>query len=263
MRAADVMRMIATRRTGLTAAAVVTCAAVGLLVAAQVGCLATGVEMEVLTRDPAALLKARPYVGILSTLGIGCWGAATGVGVLGWLALRSGDPHQRELSGALRAFALLSAWLGVDDLAQLHEHAPRLLGVSEAVVYLAYAALAVAWVLWYRRVLLEGAPLPLLIAIAGLGGSVLADEFGNLWFELPLVLEDGFKLVGIANWAAWAGVVVWSELEVVSRVASPAEDPEPIPGASGLAHELPLAGEYRHVLLEGQPARLERLHVDD
>lgn len=50
MRAADVMRMIATRRTGLTAAAVVTCAAVGLLVAAQVGCLATGVEMEVLTR---------------------------------------------------------------------------------------------------------------------------------------------------------------------------------------------------------------------
>ncbi len=263
MRAADVMRTIATRRTGLTSAAVVTCAAVALLVAAQVGCLATGVEMEVLTRDPAALMKARPYVGIFSTLGIGCWGAATGLGVLGWLALRRGDPHQRELSGALRAFALLSAWLGMDDLAQLHEHAPRLLGVSEAVVYLAYAALAIAWVLWYRRVLLECAPLPLLIALAGLGVSVLADEFGNLWFELPLVLEDGSKLLGIANWAAWAGVVVWSELEVVSRLVSPAEDPTPAHGASGLAHELPLAAAYSHALLEKQPQGLERFHVDD
>jgi hypothetical protein len=212
MRAADVTRAIALRRRSFATAAVVTCAAVAVFAAAQIFCLATGVKMEVLTRDPAALLKARPYTGLLSSLGIGCWGAAAGLGVLGWLAFRGGDPHQREVSGALRAFALLSAWLAMDDLAQFHEHARRLLGVSELVVYFAYAALAAAWVVWYRRVLLEHAPLPLLIAFAGFGVSILTDEFGNLWFELPLVLEDGSKLVAIANWAAWGGLVVWSEL---------------------------------------------------
>jgi hypothetical protein len=178
--------------------------------------------MEVLTRDPAFLLKARPYTGVLSSLGIGCWGAATALGALGWVALRGGDPRRRELSGALRGFALLSAWLGLDDLAQLHEHAPVYLGVSEIVVYLVYAALAAAWALRYRRVLLERAPLPLVIAIAGFATSVLADAFGTLWFEPPLVLEDGSKLVAVANWAAWAGIAVWSELAAPTAAVSPA-----------------------------------------
>lgn len=212
MRAADVTTVIALRRRSFATAAGVTCATVAVLAAAEIFCAATGVKMEVLTRDPAALLKVRPYTGLLSSLGIGCWGAAVGLGGLGWLALRGGDPRQRGISGGLRAFALLSAWLAMDDLAQFHEYAPRLLGVSELVVYSAYAALGAAWVVWYRRVLLERAPLPLLIALAGFAVSILADEFGNRWFELPLVLEDGAKLVGIANWAAWGGLVVWSEL---------------------------------------------------
>lgn len=222
MRAADVTRAIAVRRRSFAAAAVVTCTAVAVLAAAQGFCLATGVKMEVLTRDPAFLLKARPYTGVLSSLGIGCWGAAVALGVLGWLALRGGDPRQREISGALRAFALLSAWLGMDDLAQFHEHAPLYLGVSEVVVYLAYAVLAAAWALRYRRVLLDHAPLPLGIAIGGFAVSIFADALGNVWHELPLVVEDGSKLVGIANWAAWAGVVVWNEVAARTAVVASA-----------------------------------------
>lgn len=208
-------------RAGAAAAAAGTLATVLVLSGAQATCLAAGVDAGVLVRDTAAVLEAPFYTGVLSNVGGACWGAATALGILGSVVLRRGDPRQREVSGALRGFALLSAWLGLDDLVQIHEYvAPRLLGIDEQLVYLAYALLVTAWIVRHRRVIVERAPLPLLVAFIGFGGSLLADELGDYVVQVPLVLEDGLKLIGVVNWGVWAGVLLSSEVAALELSAS-------------------------------------------
>lgn len=58
-----------------------------------------------------------------------------------------------------------------------------------------------AWLLLNRRVLLRHAPVILAVALAGFGASVGADLMDRLW-ELPIVFEDGAKVIGICNWVA-------------------------------------------------------------
>jgi hypothetical protein len=172
-----------------------------VLVAAQLVVNAKHVDMGVLTRDVAATANVKWYTGFFSNLGLMIWGAAAALGGFGWWRLR-GHPPTRPLAAALGSYAALSAFLGLDDMAQLHEEViPGHLGISEKYVYVAEALMFLAWLLLNRRVLLRHAPVIVVVALAGFGASVGADLVDNIW-ELPIVFEDGAKLIGICNWAA-------------------------------------------------------------
>jgi len=87
-------------------------------------------------------------------------------------------------------------------MAQLHEEViPWHLGISEKYVYVAEALMFLAFLVLNRAVLLRHAPVILVVALAGFGASVGADLVDNIW-DLPIVLEDGAKLIGICNWVA-------------------------------------------------------------
>lgn len=90
-------------------------------------CIAQGVPFAALTRDPAAHLRVPPYIGLLSEVGCVGWGVAAGFAAFGWAKLRRAPGHE-ELVRLLGRLALLTTFLGLDDLAQLHEEVyPRLL----------------------------------------------------------------------------------------------------------------------------------------
>ena len=178
-----------------------------VLLAAQLVVNAKHVDMGVLTRDVAALAGVKWYTGFFSNLGLMAWGAAAALGGFGWWQLR-GDARTRSLSAALGSYAALSAFLGLDDMAQLHEDViPGHLGIPERYVYVAEAIMFLAFMALNRRVLLRHAPVILVAALAGFGASVGADLMDNIW-SLPIVIEDGAKLIGICNWVAMGAVLL-------------------------------------------------------
>ncbi len=178
-----------------------------VLLAAQLVVNAKQVDMGVLTRDVAALAEVKWYTGFFSNLGLMAWGGAIALGGFGWWQLR-GDASTRALSATLGSYAALSAFLGLDDMAQLHEDViPGHLGISEKYVYAAEALMFLAFMVLNRRVLLCHAPVILVAALAGFGASVGADIMDNIW-SLPIVIEDGAKLIGICNWVGMGAVLL-------------------------------------------------------
>jgi hypothetical protein len=172
-----------------------------VLLVAQLAANAKHVDMGVLTRDVAATANVKWYTGFFSNLGLMAWGAAAALGGFGWRQLR-GLAATRLLAAALGSYAALSAFLGFDDMAQFHEViVPWHLGLSEKYVYFAEALMFLAWLVLNRGILLRHAPVILAMALAGFGLSVGADLMDKIW-ELPIVLEDGAKLIGICNWVA-------------------------------------------------------------
>ena len=172
-----------------------------VLVAAQLAVNAKHVDMGVLTRDLAATANMKWYAGFFSNLGLMAWGAADALGGFGWLKLRE-HAATRPLAAALGSYAALSAFLGLDDMARLHEDViPGHLGLPEGCVYVAEALMFLAFLVLNRAVLLRHAPVILVMALAGFGASVAADILDRILI-LPIVVEDGAKLIGICNWVA-------------------------------------------------------------
>ena len=124
------------------------------------------------------------------------------------MATSRGPPGTRALAAALGSYAALSAFLGLDDMAQLHEEViPGHLGLPEKYVYVAEALMFLAWMVLNRGVLLRHAPVILAAALAGFAVSLGADLTDRIW-DLPIVIEDGAKLIGICNWVAVGAVLL-------------------------------------------------------
>jgi hypothetical protein len=172
-----------------------------VLLAAQLTVNAKHVDMGVLTRDVAAQADLKWYTGFFSNLGLMLWGAAAALGAFGWWHLRR-SAATRALATALGGYAALSAFLGLDDMAQLHEEViPGHLGLSERYVFFAEALMFLAFLVLNRSLLVRLVPVILVAALAGFGISLGADLLDRVW-ELPIVIEDGAKLIGICCWVA-------------------------------------------------------------
>jgi len=157
-----------------------------------------GIPLAVLTRDPAAVKGLPFYTGILSNIGIVLWSAATALCLFSaWLvtARRTASP----LGRFLYASGLFTMFLLWDDLLQLHEYVLPRLGISEHLVYGAYASMALLYLFGFGRIILA-TEYPLLgLALIFFGLSVTVDVFyppsahQYLW-------EDGAKFIGIVTW---------------------------------------------------------------
>jgi len=112
----------------------------------------------------------------------------------------------------------LTALLGLDDLAQLHEEVYPRLFLPEKVVFLLYGLAALAWLLRFRAILMARVRVPLLLAMGFFGISILADVLPFIVSSLQHLLEDGAKLLGILNWAYMTIRLVGSTLVPLDRV---------------------------------------------
>jgi hypothetical protein len=176
-----------------------------------------------MTRDIAAVANVHPLTGVLSSLGIVLWAASATVWLFAAYVQRARQPN--ESSGLLVLPGLLSAYLAIDDLFEFHELiAPRYLGVPEEVTYALLGA-AVGVYLWrYRERLRERHGELLLLALASLAASVGVDAGLDVWLwrlgEWVLLIEDGFKWLGICFWTEFAVVGAAAELGVATAAWS-------------------------------------------
>lgn len=167
------------------------------------------IEVRILTQDATALAKVHPLAGVLSSLGILVWWSSASL----WLFCAG--VHRREGEERLARFclssALLSGYLALDDLFQIHESlAPVYLGIPEGAVYGLLGLAVVAYLLSFRDLLLNLRGLLLLGALGLLAASVGVDRIEHWLWRLghwTYLLEDGLKWMGIVSWCAFC--VVW------------------------------------------------------
>lgn len=166
----------------------------------------TEVAIAHLMGDTTSLARVPPYFGAVSVLGLFVWSAAIAVCLYSAALLRrlGARPEARflALSGALTTVLL------VDDGFLLHEHG-WYLGVPSTMVFLAYGLMVAVLFIRYRDVARAHVPGLLGLAVAFLGLSVVFDKLHDAGLHEPLgphataismILEDGFKLLGIVGW---------------------------------------------------------------
>ena len=174
-----------------------------------------------LLRDPMATVSERSaccglHLGLVSHLGVGLWVSTAAICAFAALCLPRRPGKRRLATRFLSGAASLSAWLALDDLLMLHERVLPGLGVPELATYAVYGAAGLVHLGTALRVATPaaaGTRVLLLVAVAMLGASVVSDTvLEALGWTVPIGLEDGAKLVGIAFWLAFHTVLAHSLL---------------------------------------------------
>jgi hypothetical protein len=177
--------------------------AMGCLVIAWIGGQIGQESSSRFTRDPMSVTHGEPFDGFISNLGALCWCAAAAVSLFSFFLLRKRE-NTKPSAGFLLYLGILSLVLLFDDLFMLHElYYPDCLGISEMMVFLAYAALLGVLVLRYWRIILEIAPLPFIVSAIFFALSLMVDRFPKYAFPGLVMLEDSFKYLGIACWLSF------------------------------------------------------------
>jgi hypothetical protein len=177
------------------------------------------VEVQLMTRDVAAIGEVHPLAGSFSSLGILLWWTSASVWLLTAMVVRSDGSR----AGARFAMAggALSVYLALDDLFQFHEAlAPAYLGVPEWAVYGALLTAFVAYLGYFRARLVERSALLVLLTLAFLGASACVDLVLNPYLgrlgHWSYLFEDALKWLGICCWTAFA--VVWCRAALRARL---------------------------------------------
>jgi hypothetical protein len=162
----------------------------------------TGARLDDLTRDVVAVADTHLYAGMLSTMGIMLWSAASSLCLLAGAALL----RRRGAGDApffLLAAGLLTAVLALDDAFLIHERvAPSWLHVPQTGVFLAYAGSMGGFFLFFLRRILATDFLLLAVALGFLGVSMGVDAVLS-YSNLETFLEDSCKFAGIVFWLAY------------------------------------------------------------
>ena len=193
------------------------------------------VSMPNMTRDVTAIANIHPLSGVLSNLGVLLWCTAAAVCGFASFFLRHAQP--RSPSRFLLSSSLLSVYLMLDDLFQLHENLlPRYLGLSEKIVISALAVALFAYLIVFRRILWRTNFGALVVALGFLGVSAGEDLILETWMwrlgQWAFLLEDGAKWLAIVFWCSYC---VHTSYRLLDSVLGQPNNPLRLdPPASGL-----------------------------
>lgn len=141
-------------------------------------------------------------LGMASNIGVLYW--AVGAACCGLAAALLWDRGPQRKARMLAQAALLTGFLGIDDLIMLHDSVFPRLGVPEMVTFSVYGVLGLAYLTANWRLIQREEPWLFLAAVGFLVLSLAVDATGNdareLWKHL---LEEGAKLMGVAGWCVW------------------------------------------------------------
>lgn len=162
-------------------------------------------DFGALSRDPLEILWAKPYLGVISRIGVIFW-TATSVVLLYSSLLSYKKKQPRSITSFLFWGGLLSAFLLIDDFFMFHDVIfSYYLNIDEKFFYAFYGLSVVALFYFYHKIILDSDYILLLMAIILLGGSVITDiaVFLGLNLTYVYVVEDGLKFLGIIAWFAY------------------------------------------------------------
>lgn len=174
---------------------------VGLVVLAAAR-VQTAAPLRDLFLDPAHLTGAPWYTGALSNLGIFIWTAGVAFAAAGaWVARRAGRP---EAARFLTVGAVATLILVMDDIFAVHSSVLNdIPGLPRSVAQLIVVSPALFWVVRYLGDIRRTRFVGLLAALGSLAASVLVDQSGLFSGDTSLLIEDGFKFLGILAWSQY------------------------------------------------------------
>lgn len=177
----------------------------------------TGIPFDYFVKDPFGIMKAPSYVGFFSNVGVFMWCASTTL-CLATAAFRGRIPD--EMSAYLFGAGLLSLLLMLDDFFMLHERfVPLVLHGPEYALSIPEILYCLAWLLWYRRLILKTEYPLLLLALVLFAVSFTIDSIhGHVPHRRSF--EDGSKFFGILTWAIYFARLCHKELK--DRLPAPA-----------------------------------------
>jgi hypothetical protein len=166
-----------------------------------------------LTRDVFAIAHLAPLNGLLSNLGILLWCSTASISFFSAMILHRSRPRDTLWFWFLLVSALLSAYLLFDDFFMFHEDlAPGYLGLnSDKSIYAALGIVISAYLIKFRRAILQTSFGILLLSLGFFAISMFIDVISNSW-RLQVVwpqvnwcfLEDGVtKFLGVACWCSY------------------------------------------------------------
>lgn len=163
-----------------------------------------GVPYSNMTRDPLSIMELPMYIGLLSQLGFYFWAAATAVPLFAALLLWQ-QPNRTLWFWFMGASGILGLILGFDDGFMLHENVFPVIGISERLLFGLYGIMMLGWLVTFRTLIISTdflLPAASFLFFALSIGIDALDDFG-LVGQGNLLLEDGFKMVGILFWTAY------------------------------------------------------------
>jgi hypothetical protein len=175
------------------------------ILAVTAWCRARGVPFSHVSRDAVEILKAPPYYGALSNLGILVW-VAGAVSCIFGAALLWRRSKDRTWAGYLLSLGGLTAVLVLDDLFLLHETVlPQLIGVRQRHVLAGYAVLVAVFLVRHRKRIIQ-TEYPLLVTAFGFFSLSVISDGAQTRIDLPLHygIEDGGKFLGILAWSVYS-----------------------------------------------------------
>jgi hypothetical protein len=179
----------------------------------------THINVHHLVADPSEIAFLPEYTGVYSYLGVlVLWTAAVLSVVAGYLV--RGVQEFKGFSLFFRTFGVLLGWLAADDLFMWHEWAGLVMAQAigaedvgtarsglEVVVFAIMGAVWLAWLIRFRKRIMQTEYLLLAVALAALGLSVLVDlapyvvpslEPQSFRMQTTIaILEELLKLAGI------------------------------------------------------------------
>jgi hypothetical protein len=184
-------------RSALTVIVVVGLALLGVMLVAR----HFGVDLRLVATDPDDIAGAPAFYGGLGLFGFAVWGAGAGAAAVGGVAARGGPDPYRSSRMLIQA-SLITAWLVIDDMYQLHENGLQHIGVPQKLVIVVYVVVVAAWA-WGNRAAIRATEFPIVVlALAFLALSVAFDQ-EVLGIVRGPFFEDTPKIVGICLWTLW------------------------------------------------------------
>ena len=150
----------------------------------------------VLTTDPMETADLPFYFGLFSDIGVMIMSSASALNFFG--ASLSGRKHPQF--NFMIVSGIFTLWLALDDLFMIHDRLlPNHLHVPEAVSYLGYFLIMIAYLLYFAHDIVSSTNYTLLFfALAAFGISGLIILFWEAGFP-----KDGAKFLGIIYWFAY------------------------------------------------------------
>jgi hypothetical protein len=166
-----------------------------------------GIPIHKFMRDPSAVAKVSPFIGVMSNLGVLLWCSSATMCLFSWVFLRNRTNDIVFLKFILYS-GLMTILLMSDDLFLFHEKIyPYLFWGSEKIVYFFYGGLLLYGMMMFNKCILDTEYLILLIAVGFFGLSITIDAFQHHIEQVighwRILFEDGFKLLGIVGWFAY------------------------------------------------------------
>lgn len=157
-------------------------------------------------RDTASLGGLQPIAGFLSNMGILFWCISVSVNFYSAYLLSFIAPQHTTERAFLLTSGLLSLYLLLDDLFQLHESSHLIFPThGEKIIFLTLAIFSASYMIVFRKLIFKTSYVWLISAFSFLAASILVDSILslNLSDELLHWIEDGFKWLGIICWAGY------------------------------------------------------------